>query len=257
MDNTQQEAQTEPKTSQKKVGGHSKKSSNKPSGNPMGGRSRAKSTVLSVFEKNLKANSQTMDNNNKKIEVEGFDRERFKNLKAMFEKKPDERLQEENQIQYGAGKIDPLRFKAFAGDSKNEEKKQDMVLESNQNAPRMSIKDRINMLMKSKEESQPNNTGIDPILEKLRETKLDDNEDSGDDYSEDNLDISKGEENDEDNDALDKSESLSDEANKKEKTDEVQADEKEIKDNNVKDSEQNNKNDKKEDLDKSESLDDD
>jgi len=255
MENSQQEVKTEQITPRKKVGGVSKKSSNKPSGNPMGGRNRAKSTVLSVFEKNLKANSQTTNNNNK-IQVEGFDSERFKNLKAMFDKKPDERSQDEQRRQFGAGNMYPERLKAFAENNQNEENTKNSALEPIKEAPKMSIQDRIKMLMKSKEESQPKKTFDDPILEKLRENNLDEDEDSGDNYSEENLDISKEEDNHDDNNALDKSESLSEDGNK---FDNIIDDGKEEKDNNHKVEEQRNKDSKeneKEDLDKSESLDD-
>jgi len=217
MENSQkEEIKIEQKQPQKKVARLSKKSSNKPTGNPMGGRSRAKSTLLSTFEKNLKTNNQS-GNNNKKIQVEGFDSERFKNLKEMFEKKPEEKTQEYDKTLGGVSRMDPDRLKAFAGNSQNEEAKKNSVLEKIKDAPRMSIQDRISLLMKSNEESHPKKTFNDPILEKLRETYLDEDEESGDNYSEENLDISKEEEGDiENNDSLVKSESLNDDDEKEE-----------------------------------------
>lgn len=257
MENSLHDVKAEQKSSQKKVGGVSKKSSNKPSGNPMGGRSRAKSTILATFEKNLKANKESSDKNDK-IQVEGFDKERFKNLKSMFEKKPEETIQNEQQDQFGASKINPDKLKAFTGNTQNEETKKYSGLDQIKDAPRMSIQDRINMLMKSKEEAQPKTFLNDPILEKLRETNLDEGEDSGDNYSEENLDISKEEENNNENNGLDRSESLSDEDGKPENTYDGPIEEKydcenknELGNNN-----ENNK-EKNKNLNKSESLDDD
>jgi hypothetical protein len=256
MENSLQDAKAEQKSSQKKVGGVSKKSSNKPSGNPMGGRSRAKSTILATFEKNLKSNKESSDKNHK-IQVEGFDKERFKNLKSMFEKKPEETIQDGQSSKFGEGKINPEKLKAFTGNTQNEETKKNSGLDQIKDAPRMSIKDRINMLMKSKDESQPKTAFNDPILEKLRETNLDEGEDSGDNYSEENLDISKEEDNNNEENALDRSESLSEEDGKPENIYDGSKEQKVECEN--KNEEGNNENDKenKKDLNKSESLEDD
>jgi len=247
MEISQQEVKEKQKPSQNKVGGHSKKSSNKP--NPTGGKSRAKSTLLASFEKNLKANSQSSTNSNK-IQVVGFDSEKFKNLKAMFEKKPSEITQEELQRDFESGKINPERFKAFGSNKQNEETKNE--LKPLKDVPRMSIQDRINMLMKSKDETEPKKTLNDPILNRLREVNLEEEEDSDNNYSQENLDISREEENNNDI-QLDKSESLSDESdNEKNKYDEEKD-----KNDNINEGEiQKDKRQNKKDLNKSESLDD-
>lgn len=250
MENSQQELNTDQNQITKKAGGHSKKSS-KPTGNPMGGRSRAKSTVLANFEKNLKANS-TNTNENKKI-ITGLDSERFNNLRAMFDKKPEERPQEENDQNSKGRKIEPNKLKSFISDNANQTEKKNSILESNIPLPSMSIQERISMLMKSQDENKSEKKNIDPIIEKLRQTNLDDDleENSGEDYSDDNLDISKGEENHE-NDDLGKSEGLSEEIDKNEN-------EKfnENTNNNQVNKDNKNSNQSKNDLDKSESLDDD
>jgi len=266
MDNEQQEVKTQQNPPQKNAGGNSKKPSNRPSANPMGGRNRAKSTVLANFEKNLKSNSSNTKDKGK-IEVVGMDNQRFKNLLSMFEKKPEERQQEETENSQGKGKIDPNRFKAFDGNKADEGiEKKNALLDPLKNAPRVSIQDRIKLLMNSQEESKPKKSYNDPIIEKLRENAKDDDENEGENFSDDNLDISREEENEneienENNDDLSKSESLSDGGNQNEQnvnTGKIANNDENNSNNKKAQNEEENNNNKKQhnDLDKSESLDD-
>lgn len=231
-------------TKAKKGGGQTKKS-NKPAA---GGRARAKSTVLMNFEKNLKSNNSGSASGNKQ-EIKGIDNDRFQKLRAMFSggatKNESEQNNNKETVQDGKSQMNPDRFKMFSGTNNQEETKRGTLLP--ETAPKVSIKDRINMLMKSKEETR-NTSSRDPILEKLRETHLEEDEDSGDNYSDEednNLDISKEEDNDGDND-LEESEDLSDEddEDKTKKEGQNKADKKATAQN------------KQDDLDKSESLED-
>ncbi len=228
-------------------GGHSKKSS-KPTKNPIGGRSKGKSLVLANFEKNLKANS-TNSTESKKI-ITGVDNEKFNNLRAMFEKKPEERQINDENENYGGGKIDPNKLLAFTGENPNQNDKKNSVLLTNDNSQSFSIQERIKMLMKSQEENKPQKNNNDPIMEKLKQSHLKDDvdENSEKSFSDDNLDISKGEDHHDNN--LSKSEGLSDQEEKQENG---KINEK------LKNDENRTKNSKesRDDLNKSESLEDD
>lgn len=193
-----------PEVKEKKAGGKKK---NKPSGNP-GGRSRAKSTVLANFQKNTLANN-TNANDSKKPIVTGMNQDKFKNLLGMFDKKPEDTTVEKEKPSFG--KMNSDRFAMFNKNNSNTDDSKPLP-GLDPNKPRLSIKERMEKLMQSKEDSKVVKK-IDPILEKLRENNNDDDEDEDsydDDLSDDNdLDISEG--NDKNNDDLEKSESLSEE----------------------------------------------
>jgi len=275
MENMENEAK-KPEVKEKKAGG--KKKGNKPAANPQG-RSRAKSTVLANFQKNTLANNSSLADAKKPI-VTGMNQDKFKNLLGMFDKKPEDPNKEKEKPSFG--KMNSDRMAMFNKNS-NDDSKVTCPGEV-QNKPRLSIKERMAALMQSKEDMKPKKK-IDPILEKLHENNDDEeDEDSGDDdlSDEDNLDISEGE--DKDNDDLGKSESLSEEKsegkkdekkvedkaevdvlaevvvenipeNKKEDVD-GKVVEVEVKKNEENEENQENENKKKEDLNKSEELDD-
>ena len=174
-----------------------KKKGNKPSANPAG-RGKAKG-LLQNFKNNTLASKSAAVESKKPI-VEGMNTDKFKNLLGMFDKKPEDKPIEDNKPSFG--KINSDRMSMFNKDNNIEESKQ--VSENDAYKPNSSIKDRINSLMKSKDDSKITTRTIDPILEKLRENVMEDDEDSYDNLSDD-LDISEGEENDD----LEKSENLS------------------------------------------------
>jgi hypothetical protein len=214
-----------------KKSGAGKKKGNKPSANPVG-RNRAKSTVLANFQKNTMSNKLNEQDSKKPIQT-GVTQDRFKNLLSMFDKKPAEEMKKEDEKpSYGANvKMNSDRFSMFNKNNENTtDKKDNNVLTGlDPSKPRLSIKERMEKLMQSKEESKPVQK-IDPILERLRENRnegdeeFDEDEDSYDDElsGEDNLDGSEGEKNDD----LDKTESLSDE--KKESKEEEENNEVEV-----------------------------
>ena len=219
-------------TKGKKASAGGKKKTNKSGANPQG-RSRAKSTVLQNFQKNTLANNANPVDSKKPI-VTGMNVERFKNLLGMFDKKPEDAQKDSEKPSFGKMNADRMSMFNKVDDSKPCPGE---VL----NKPRLSIKERMDALMKSKEEMKPQKK-IDPILEKLRERNNeneDDEDDDGDSFDndlsdEDNLDISQEQDKDKDNDNddLGKSESLSEE--KKEDKDNDKDN-----DNNDNDNEQN------------------
>lgn len=204
-----------------KKAGAGKKKGNKPSANP-GGRSRAKSTVLANFQKNTMANKLNEQDSKKSIQT-GLTQDRFKNLLGMFDKKPEEIQKEKEKPSFG--KMNSDRFAMFNKNNENTtDKTDDKTLPG---LPRLSIKERMEKLMQSKEENKTVRK-VDPILERLRENRNEDDEDYDEDEDsyddelsgEDNLDGSEGEKNDN----LDKTESLSDEKkeSKEEENNEVE-----------------------------------
>jgi hypothetical protein len=214
-------------TKEKKAAG-GKKKTNKAGANPgAGGRKRAQSTVLQNFQKNTMANNTNTTDPKNPI-VTGLNKERFKSLLGMFDKKPED-TPKELGVPSGNSKMNANRFSMFNQNNDNSNQSPGELL----NKPKVSIKERMEALMKSKEAMQPQKK-IDPILEKLRSNNHNNDEEDEDSYDDDdlsednNLDISQEDndkDKDNDNDDLGKSESLSEE--KKDDDDEDKEKEKE------------------------------
>lgn len=194
---TEKKAQAAPK----------KRGEGKKPGKPQGPpdmRGRAKSTLVNPFEKNKTGGASKKEN--KPVETIGNDR--FKNLLSMFDKKPEQG--KENNEDPGPKKLDANKFSAFNGGNNAVSGKQ------SQGMPKAGVADSIQKRMEALLNSNKNNrntvAGLDPVLEQrrkqLEEEYGDEEEDDlGDDHFDDDLSDLSEKKSDKDDDSFSDSES--------------------------------------------------
>lgn len=157
---------------------------------PDGGRTRSKTAV---FEK-----GKGQEGGNKKVEVSGIGKDRFKNLLSMFDKKEDDQPKDNQAPQ--RGKLNMNRFNS-SQEGDPQQKRSAVEISSGG----LSVKERMAALMQQGQNKTTKRTSMDPILEE-RKKMLEEQGDEDDD--EDDLDLEDDEEdlvledNDKEEDAL-------------------------------------------------------
>jgi hypothetical protein len=161
-------------------------------------RGRAKSTLQNPFESKK---APTTKKETKPVETIGS--ERFQNLKAMFEKKPESK---DNNEDPGPKKLEMDKLSAFNKEKENTANSQQTA---NQTAGSVSdtIKKRMEMLLNANKNRSNTITNVDPVLEhrkKMREMQGEDGDEEDED--DDDMDeigdddhISEEEDNDREN----------------------------------------------------------